>query len=288
MPSSSYREQEEPDGSSARLAENLLEVRGLTLGIDVGARSACLVQDVSFCMRKGETLAIVGESGSGKTLTALAVLGLLPPHVRRISGEIFFQQNHVGVRGGPSHPSLRGNRIAMVFQDAASALNPLFRIGEQLSDVLRTHLTVSADAARGCALDLLERVGLRPSERIYDAYPHQLSGGMAQRAMMAMALSCRPRLVIADEPTTSLDLATQLEVLRLINGLQREDGFGLLLISHDLGLVGALADRVVVLHRGRVVEEGPAGRVLTDPVAAYTRSLLGSVLRLPSQRRDPR
>ncbi|UFN48933.1 ABC transporter ATP-binding protein [Roseomonas sp. OT10] len=250
----------------------VLEVRDLSLSL--GGRA--LVRDVSFAVAPGETVCLVGESGSGKSLLSLATMGLLPEPIRVSGGTIRLNGQEVTALGETALEGLRGREAGMVFQEPLSALNPVMRVGEQIREVFATH-GVAADAAR--IAELLRRVGFRDPERIARGYPHRLSGGQRQRVMIAMAVALRPRLVIADEPTTALDVTTQSQILDLLRDIRREQGSGLLFVTHDFGVVGEIADRVVVLRAGEVVEQGPAAEVLGAPRADYTRALLAAVPR---------
>ncbi|HEX9653416.1 MAG TPA: ABC transporter ATP-binding protein [bacterium] len=254
----------------------LLRVRNLCVHVQSSSQSVFSVQDVFFDIHPAETVALVGESGSGKTLTALALLGLLPNAAHQTAGEILFK--------GKQLPSarLRGRHVAMIFQNPSAALNPVIRVGHQIEDVIRTHLRLSAKQAKGETLNLLKLAGLIDGGWVYRAYPHQLSGGMAQRVMIAMALSCKPDLIIADEPTTALDVITQNQILAQIRALQAEHGFALLLISHDMNVVARLADTIVVMRAGRMVESGPAQQLLHDPQHTYTRTLLNATTGIPN------
>jgi peptide/nickel transport system ATP-binding protein len=239
--------------------------------------AAPVVSGVSFDIRAGERLALVGESGSGKTMSALAVIGLLPPGFRVVAGEIRIGGTAIDT-GSPAMRALRGKDVAIVFQDPMTSLNPVMRIGDQIIEALQAHAPgLAQDEARRRATALLDSVRIaRASERL-DAYPHEFSGGMRQRVTIAIALANRPQLLIADEPTTALDVTTQVQILSLMDELCRERGTGLLLITHDLGLVQAYCDRVCVLYAGKVMEFGPIERVLARPEHPYTRALLRSV-----------
>jgi peptide/nickel transport system ATP-binding protein len=250
--------------------EPLLRVRNLCVHVQSSSQSVFSVQNVSFDIHPAETIALVGESGSGKTLTALALLGLLPHRAQQTAGEFLFKGKVV-----PS-ASLRGKYAAMIFQNPVAALNPVIRIGHQIADVIRTHLNLNAKQAKRRTLTLLELAGLNDVERVYRAYPHQLSGGMAQRVMIAMALSCQPALIIADEPTTALDVITQSQILAEIQRLQVEHRFALLLISHDMSVVRQLADTILIMRAGRIVESGPAERLLENPQHEYTQTLVNA------------
>jgi len=258
----------------------LLEVRNLSLSTTSRGKTHNIVSNVSFSLSRGETLAIVGESGSGKTLTALSLLGLLPPAIKPTAGHIRFGDAEIAA-GSQDFSHIRGRKAVMIFQDAVSSLNPVFRVGTQMDDVLKTHRAVSQRERREIALMLLRRAGLTDPERVYRAYPHELSGGMAQRVMIAMALSCRSQILIADEPTTALDVTTQVQIISLIRTLQKEERFALLIISHDLKIVTALADRVLVMHQGRFVETGTPSELMGNAQSPHTRKLVDAVFQLP-------
>ncbi|SEP42197.1 peptide/nickel transport system ATP-binding protein [Methylobacterium sp. ap11] len=250
----------------------LLDVQGLGIAFP----RARPVQDLSFTVDPGETVALVGESGSGKSLTALALMRLLPPRGRVESGTIRFDGRDIGTLSERQFREIRGREIAMVFQEPMTALNPVLTVGVQIAEVLRRHECLPARAARARAVDLLDRVRIPDPHRRVDAYPHQLSGGMRQRVMIAVAVACAPKLLIADEPTTALDVTIQAQVLDLIDGLRRDLGMAVLLITHDLGVVGQWADRVVVMYAGRRVEEAEPDALFDDPLHPYTRGLLAA------------
>jgi microcin C transport system ATP-binding protein len=235
---------------------------------------AVVVDDVSFSIAPGEKFALVGESGSGKTVTALSVLRLNGD--ARYGGRILFEGDDILQRPEAALRALRGKDVAMIFQEPMTALNPLFSIGNQIAEVLMLHEGLSAKAAALRAVELLEKTGIPEPARRALAYPHQLSGGQRQRAMIAMALACRPKLLIADEPTTALDVTIQVQILELLNDLQRQENMAVLMISHDLNLVRRFADRVGVMEHGRLVETAPTAELFAAPREAYTRKLLGS------------
>ena len=257
------------DGTGTRDA--LLSVQNLGVRLTDGAP---IVQELSFSIARGETLALVGESGCGKSMTALALMGLLPPGIALAGGQVHFAGQDLAVLPERQLRQLRGNRMAMIFQEPMTSLNPVLRVGEQIIEVIRTHEKVGARAARARAADLLALVHVPDPERRLEAYPHQLSGGQRQRVMIAAALACGPDLLIADEPTTALDVTTQAEILRLLRELQAARGLAVLLITHDLGVVGQMADRVMVMYAGRRVELGPVVGVMRAPSHPYTRLLI--------------
>ncbi|NGO06684.1 dipeptide/oligopeptide/nickel ABC transporter permease/ATP-binding protein [Streptomyces sp. HC44] len=267
---------EEADASEG--GDDLLTVRNLRVTYPGPAGESTVVDGVSLSVRRGEVVGLVGESGSGKSQTAFSVLGLLPPEARREADRISFDGQDLRRLGRKGMNSLRGSRIAYVPQEPMSNLDPSFRIGTQLADPMRLHLKISAGEARKRALALLERVGIAEPERVYDSYPHQISGGMAQRVLIAGAVSCDPDLLIADEPTTALDVTVQAEVLDLLRELQQERRMGLVLVTHNFGVVADICDRVVVMQTGRVVESAPVRELFADPQHPYTRMLLASTL----------
>jgi ABC-type dipeptide/oligopeptide/nickel transport system ATPase component len=246
------------------------------------------VQGVSFAIPRGRTLALVGESGSGKSVTARALLRLVPPPGRIVEGRIVLRSQRVGEvelahldeKSGLLF-QVRGGVISMIFQEPMAALSPVHTIGSQIDEAILAHREVSGAAARRCALEMLHKVGLAPAAELHGRYPHELSGGMRQRAIIAMALVCRPELLIADEPTTALDVTTQAQILGLIRSLQREIGCAVLLITHDFGVVAQMADEAVVMRAGEIVERGPVRAVLKAARHPYTQSLLDA---LPSRR----
>ncbi|MFD4637210.1 ABC transporter ATP-binding protein [Lentzea sp. NPDC058436] len=259
----------------------LLSVENLS--VDFGSSPA--VSEVSFSLTAGEVLAVVGESGSGKTVTAMSLLGLLPP-TASVSGRALLDGRDLYSLSAPELREVRGNAVGVVFQEPMSALNPVFTIGSQIVEAVRVHRAVSRAEARSRALELLQLVGL-PAER-FKAYPHEMSGGQLQRVVIAMAVANEPSLLIADEPTTALDVTVQAEILGLLRDLRDRLGVAILLITHDMGVVADLADRVVVMNAGRVVETGPVKQVFQQPAEEYTRTLLDSVLRLDSRELDAR
>lgn len=264
----------------ANVRAKLLEITDLTIAFDGREGTVIVVDGVSLAIPRGAVVALVGESGCGKSLTAAAILRLIPPPGRVLGGRIKFDGLHLGQIPLRQLRSVRGNRIAMVFQDPSAALNPVYTIGEQIVEAIQLHRPVSTREARRSAIDLLSSVALPDPRRVAREYPHRLSGGMKQRAMIAMALACGPELLIADEPTTALDATTQREIIHLLRDLQHNSGMSILLITHDLGVVGELADDVYVMYAGRIVEHAPAATLLTHPRHPYTQALLACTPRL--------
>jgi peptide/nickel transport system ATP-binding protein len=263
----------------APTGQPLLEVQGLSVDFRTPAGELQAVRDISFDVGRGETVCLVGESGCGKSITALAIMGLLPRTARSRADRLAFDGFDLAGLGHRARNRLRGRRMAMIFQEPMTALNPAWTIGEQLTEVHRRHVGQGRAAARGRAVDLLAKVGIAsPAERL-GQYPHQLSGGLRQRVMIAMALMCEPELLIADEPTTALDVTIQAQILRLLADLRRELGIALLLITHDLGVVARIADRVNVMYAGAVVESATAAQLFADPRHPYTRGLLACLPR---------
>lgn len=258
----------------------MLEVRNLSVSFSTRAGMIRAIEDVSFSVQKGQTLGIVGESGSGKSVTSLAIMGLLPSPPAKIErGEIFFSSPSLGrvnllTLSEKQLRHLRGNEMAMIFQEPMTSLNPVFTCGDQVVEAIRLHQKVSSKEARERALALFEEVRLPDPPRIFSSYPHQLSGGQKQRVMIAMAISCNPHLLIADEPTTALDVTVQKTILELLQDLQARHGMSLIFISHDLGVIGEICDRVLVMYRGRIVEEGAVQSIFANPRDPYTRGLI--------------
>ncbi|MCC6949740.1 MAG: ABC transporter ATP-binding protein [Bradyrhizobiaceae bacterium] len=263
----------------------LLEVDNLEVTVSVGGVSAKAVERIGFTVDDGEVLGIVGESGCGKSITALTVMRLLPTSCRITAGSIRFSGIDLVSLPASEMRRLRGSQIAMIFQEPLSALNPVFSVGDQIGETLRIHERLDRRTARRRVLELLDVVGISDPERRIDQYPHELSGGMRQRVMIAMALACRPRLLIADEPTTALDVTIQAQILALIRRLQRELRMATIFITHDLGVIAQFADRVAVMYAGRIVEQAPVERIFETPRHPYTRALLESI---PSIARDVR
>jgi peptide/nickel transport system ATP-binding protein len=252
----------------------VLEITGLDVKIPLTFGALHPVRDVSFSVARGETLCIVGESGCGKSLTSLAIMNLLPKRAQRSAARLNFDGIDLTALPERAMADIRGDRMAMIFQEPMTSLNPAYTIGNQLEEVLLRHRKVTRAAARDRAVYLLEKVGITAAGQRLAQYPHQLSGGLRQRVMIAMALMCGPKLIIADEPTTALDVTIQAEILRLIASLQREFDMAVVLITHDLGIVARIADRVAVMYAGQIVEIGPVREIFTRPLHPYTQGLL--------------
>jgi len=261
-------------------AAPILSIRDLSVAFGAGAAAVPALRGVSLELHAGRCLGIVGESGSGKSVTSLAVMGLLPqPAARITAGRIEFEGQDLLAMSAAQRRLRRGRAIAMIFQDPMSSLNPAFTIGDQIAESITAHEAVDRREARRRAVELLRQVHIPSAERRFDDYPHRLSGGMRQRVMIAMALACNPRLLIADEPTTALDVTVQAQIVELLHEIRQERGTAIVLISHNLGLVAGLADDIAVMYAGRVVEHGPAHRVMAHPEHPYTVGLLGAVPR---------
>ena len=266
----------------------LLDVRELEVAFTrKGRRDVRAVDGVSFTVDRGETVGLVGESGSGKSVTSLAIMGLLPDRGVRIGGQVWFDGDDLLTLPKDRMRDIRGQDIAMVFQDPMSSLNPVVPIGIQVTEVLTRHQGLKGDTATAAAADLLIRVGIPDPNRRLKEYPHQLSGGMRQRALIAMALACRPRVLIADEPTTALDVTIQAQILELLKELVRDSDAALVMITHDLGVIAGLCDTVHVMYSGRVVESAGRRELFAEPRHPYTGGLLASVPRLDSPRGAP-
>jgi peptide/nickel transport system ATP-binding protein/oligopeptide transport system ATP-binding protein len=236
------------------------------------------IEDVSFSLKEGEILGIVGESGSGKSVTALTIMGLLPrPPARIAAGSVMFQGQDLTKLSAREMQRIRGPGIAMIFQEPMTSLNPVFSIGDQIMETIRAHENLPAAALRKRAIDMLDKVGIPSAARRLDDYPHQMSGGQRQRVMIAIALACNPKLLIADEPTTALDVTIQAQILDLLMDLRDEFRMAIMVITHNMGVIAETADRVLVMYAGRVIEEAPVARVFDHPVHPYTRGLLECV-----------
>ncbi len=259
------------------MPERILDVENLSVDIPVPSGMLHPVQDISFHVERGETLAIVGESGCGKSLTSLAIMDLLPSRARRTAAKLELDGRDLSGLSERAMADIRGNRMSMIFQEPMTSLNPAYTIGDQLTEALLRHRDASRAEARQRAVWLLEKVGITGAAGRLRQYPHQLSGGLRQRVMIAMALMCGPDLIIADEPTTALDVTIQAQILHLLADLQREFQTGLILITHDLGVVSRVADRIAVMYAAQIVEEGTAEQIFEAPAHPYTQGLLACI-----------
>ena len=255
----------------------VLSVRNLHVAFATRRADLVALEGVSFDIARGEVLGVVGESGAGKSVTGAAVIGLIEPPGRITSGEIHLQGERIDNLPLGAMRKIRGKRVGMVFQDPLTSLNPLFRIGEQIVETMTVHLDISAARARERAIALLGEVGIPASEQRIDAYPHELSGGMRQRVVLAMVLCTSPELIIADEPTTALDVSVQAQIIALLKELAKSHGTSVMLITHDMGVIAEMADRVAVMYSGRIVEIGSVRDVLKQPRHPYTQGLMGSI-----------
>ena len=266
------------------MSEPLLQIKDLAVRFRTDEGEVRAVDGVSFSVERGEVVAVVGESGSGKSVTGMTLMGLTRGPNAQISGSARLDGKELLTMSNRELRAVRGNDIAMVFQDPMSSLNPVYRVGDQIVEQIRTHEQVSKAQAMARAVELMERVGVpRAAERLR-SYPHEFSGGMRQRVMIAMALSCSPKLLIADEPTTALDVTIQAQILEELRQLRSETNAGIILVTHDLAVVADIADRVVVMYSGRVVEQGTLDQLFYDPQHPYTWGLLGSITRVDSDR----
>jgi peptide/nickel transport system ATP-binding protein len=254
-----------------------LSVRNLRVEFPTRRGTLVAVDDVSFDIAPGEVLGVVGESGAGKSLTGAAIIGLLEPPGRIAGGEILLNGRRIDNLAREDIRHIRGKRIGMVFQDPLTSLNPLYRVGEQIIETIRAHLPLNEREARARALELLTEVGIQGAERRIDSYPHEFSGGMRQRVVLALALCAEPDLIIADEPTTALDVSIQAQIIQLLKRLCRERGTAVMLITHDMGVIAETANRVAVMYAGRIAEIGPVREVILSAHHPYTRGLMGSI-----------
>ncbi|WP_374567275.1 ABC transporter ATP-binding protein [Ideonella sp.] len=255
----------------------LLEVNHLRVEFPTRRGTLLALDDVSFSISPGEILGVVGESGAGKSLTGSAIIGLLEPPGRIAAGEIRLDGRRIDNLGAAEMRRVRGRQIGAIFQDPLTSLNPLYTVGHQLVETIRTHLPLSGTQARERAIDLLRQTGIPAPEARIDQYPHQFSGGMRQRVVIALALAAEPRLIVADEPTTALDVSIQAQIIALLRRLAREHGAAVMLVTHDMGVIAETCDRVAVMYAGRVVEIGPVQQVIHHPAHPYTRGLMGSI-----------
>src|SRR6195256_5392379 len=262
---------------------HLLEVKNLATHFPTRAGLVRAVNGVSFHLDQGELLGLVGESGCGKSMTALSIMRLISPPGKIVAGEILFQGKNLLELSNAEMRDVRGNDIAMIFQDPMTSLNPVFTVGEQIAEALRLHRGLSRKQARAAAIEAMREVSIPDPALRADDYPHQLSGGMRQRVMIAMALACDPKVLIADEPTTALDVTIQAQILELLNGLRKTRELAVLLITHDLGVVAEVAERVAVMYTGKIVEESPVEELFARPKHPYTEGLLRSVPKLTAE-----
>jgi oligopeptide/dipeptide ABC transporter ATP-binding protein len=269
------------------MSETLLEVKNLQTHFYTRSGIAKAVEDVSFSLAESETLGLVGESGCGKSVTSLSIMRLIDPPGKIVGGEILYKGDDVRDMDQEALYKLRGGQIAMIFQDPMTSLNPVLPIGFQIAEAVKAHLKMDDEAAMNRAAEMLERVRIPEARRRLNDYPHQFSGGMRQRVMIAIALSCNPQILIADEPTTALDVTIQAQVLELMKGLATEFRTATLLITHDLGVVAGTCDRVCVMYAGRIVETAPTASIFKTPAHPYTQALLAAVPR-PQQQRGER
>ncbi|HET7135231.1 MAG TPA: ABC transporter ATP-binding protein, partial [Casimicrobiaceae bacterium] len=261
----------------------LLAVRNLRVEFPTRRGVLVAVDDVSFTIAHGEVLGVVGESGAGKSITGAAIIGLLEPPGRIAAGEILLDGERIDRLPHEAMRRIRGRRIGAIFQDPLASLDPLFSIGQQLVETIRTHLPMSEAKARTRAVDLLQEVGIPAAAHRIDHYPHQFSGGMRQRVVIALALAANPQLIIADEPTTALDVSIQAQIITLLKRLCRDHGTAVMLVTHDMGVIAETADRVAVMYAGRLAEVGPVRDVIKAPRHPYTQGLMGSIPRLDSE-----
>jgi peptide/nickel transport system ATP-binding protein len=255
----------------------LLEVKNLRVEFPTRRGVLTAIDDVSFSIAPGEVLGVVGESGAGKSITGTAIIGLLEPPGRVAGGQILLNGKRIDNLSYDQMRVIRGRQIGAIFQDPLTSLNPLYTVGRQLTETIQTHLDLSADAARKRAIELLAETGIPAPDRRIDHYPHQFSGGMRQRVVIALALAAQPKLVIADEPTTALDVSIQAQIIQLIKRLCRDHGTAVMLVTHDMGVIAETADRVAVMYAGRIAEIGPVSDVIHKPQHPYTVGLMGSI-----------
>ncbi|MDP1837474.1 MAG: ABC transporter ATP-binding protein [Reyranella sp.] len=266
------------------MSETLLDLRGLTVNFATDDGIVRAVDGIDLAVGLGRTLGLVGESGCGKSVTSLAIMGLLPPENSTVGGEIRFEGRNLLTLDPGERRDMRGSRVAMIFQEPMTSLNPSYTIGDQIVEAIQRHQGLNAADARARAIAMLKLVRIPSPEKRVDEYPHKLSGGMRQRAMIAMALACGPQLLIADEPTTALDVTIQAQILDLMRGLRRDTQTSIILITHDLGVVAEMADDVAVMYAGQIVERAPVAQLFARPEHPYTVGLLGSIPRLDEKR----
>ncbi|MBI4963970.1 MAG: ABC transporter ATP-binding protein [Desulfomonile tiedjei] len=262
------------------MADQLLKIGGLKTIFPSDEGIAVAVDHVDLNLRPGETLGLVGESGCGKSVTALSIMRLVSPPGKIVSGEIFFEGKDLLRLEESKMREIRGDDISMIFQEPMTSLNPVFKVGDQIAEVFRVHRGMSRSEARAASVDMLRKVGIPSPDNRVDDYPHQMSGGMRQRVVIAMALACDPKLMLADEPTTALDVTIQAQILELMNNIKNTRGTGIILITHDLGVIAEMADRVAVMYTGMIVEEAPVKDLFESPQHPYTIGLLKSIPRI--------
>ncbi|AFM24118.1 ABC transporter ATP-binding protein [Desulfomonile tiedjei] len=268
------------------MTQELLSIRGLKTIFASNGGTAVAVDGINLSLKEGETLGLVGESGCGKTVTALSIMRLVSDPGKIVEGEIIFEGHDLLSLSEEEMREVRGDRISMIFQEPMTSLNPVFRIQDQIGEVYRVHRNMSKSEARDAAIVMLKKVGIPSPEKRSKDYPHQMSGGMRQRVMIAMALACDPKLMLADEPTTALDVTIQAQILELMNEIKHRLGTGIILITHDLGVVAEMVDRVAVMYAGKIVEEAPVNQLFASPQHPYTIGLLKSVPRIDEATRE--
>ncbi|KIX90788.1 peptide ABC transporter ATP-binding protein [Staphylococcus microti] len=262
----------------------LLKVKDLCAGFEINGQRYNAISNINLTVNKGEVMGIVGESGSGKSVLSMSILQLLPDKIGEIhSGEVYFKQQRIDTMDMAQFNQIRGNALAMIFQEPMTSLNPVFTIGNQLIEMMVNHLNINKSEAKSRAISLLKQVGIPRAEQVVDSYPHQLSGGMRQRVMIAMAISCSPELLIADEPTTALDVTVQAQILELLKSIQQETDMGIIFISHDLGVISEVCDNVAVMYAGEIVERASVKDIFSDPKHPYTKLLIKAIPRLDIQ-----
>ena len=264
-------------GNIDHMTEPVLSVRNLRVEFATRRHTLRAIDGVSFDIAKGEVLGVVGESGAGKSVTGLAVIGLIDPPGRIAGGEIWLADKRIDNLSAEDMRKVRGKRIGMIFQDPLTSLNPLYRIGDQIVETIKTHLSLSDSAARKRTIDLLAEVGIPAPEKRIDGYPHEFSGGMRQRVVIALAICAEPELIIADEPTTALDVSVQAQIITLIKRLGRDHGTAVMLVTHDMGVIAETCDRVAVMYSGRIAEIGPVRDLVQNPLHPYAKGLMGAI-----------
>lgn len=263
--------------------EELLQVEHLSVEFTGGEQAVRVIDDLSFSLGKGETLGIVGESGSGKSVTSLAIMGLLPANTAQVTGSVFLQGEDLLALSPKKMQDIRGSRLSMIFQEPMTSLNPIQTCGQQIMEVMFLHQKLHRGQAREKAVDLLRLCGIPDPEQRFREYPHQMSGGMRQRVMIAMALACQPELLIADEPTTALDVTIQAQILELMKAIKQKQSMSIIMITHDLGIVADFCDRVLIFYTGQVVESAPVGKLFSQPLHPYTQGLIRALPKISEQ-----